>query len=386
MKPRILISAAALLVTGLALTGCGRTSVNLNDYLTLSCDGYDHVGLAAYSFELERMIMENPKAFGLAESYSEMEILGVEMVLSDAFSGSLDKTNGLSNGDTVTFSWNSINTSAIEDRYPVRLSFSDETIQVTGLEEAEIYDPFADITVSFEGIAPNGKVIINSAGAQVSGLSYTADRSSGLSNGDTITVSVSAPSGGDLQSYLVNQGKAANATEQTYTVSGLASYIQALDELLADADTALDKHAQDTLQADIAQNWSHPEQLQSITLLGNYLLTPKDASIYVDNNNLLYYVYKVNALNQTTNVEYYYYASFSDIMLMDDGTCSYNLNSIQVPQRGGWFSDGTTFTVTITEEDGEHNYTYTGYQDLSTLFSEQVTSKIDKYNYETTVQ
>lgn len=391
MKKKTILMAAVLLSPCLALTGCGRSSVNLNDYLTLTSSGYNTVGTAGYTFDYEKMIMDNPKAFGLEENYSEMEFYGVELALDSAFSGSLDKNSDLSNGDTVTFHWDMTDTTEIEEKYPVRLSYADETLTISGLEEAEVIDPFAGVAVSFEGIAPNGTLRISSNDAAVSGLLYEGDKTSGLKNGDTIKITAAAPSGADLNEYLMKNGMIASKTEQEYTVDGLSSYVSAISEIPDDMQGKMKKQAEDTIQANCA-GWAEGNFLKSMEFLGFYFLSQKEGFSESPSNEI-YCVYQLTSsvtglyrqgdgsAEETGEETFYTFYRYADAMLLPDGTCSLDLSS------GGLC--GNSFESDYGEDSGwgfMNWYSYTGYPDLDSMFNDCVTKKIDKYNYETTVK
>ena len=81
---------------------------------------------------------------------------------------------------------------------------------------------FSGIAVTYTGKEPDGKISLSTTGAAVQGLVYTAEPAEGLRNGDTVTVTVTAPDGGDLQAYLLTQNKTASATTKQYIVEGLS--------------------------------------------------------------------------------------------------------------------------------------------------------------------
>lgn len=385
MKLKNLVLGAAIATFTLLLTGCGRTSVNLNDYVTVNYEGYNTVGVAGYEFDCEKMIEDNPKAFGLSKDHSNDDTLEVLFDISCYIDGRLDKMEDLSNGDTINFKWDISNEEALKENYPISIKYSDITVNVEGLDEAESFDPFANIKVTFSGIAPNGTVSIDSNGkGELEDLIYTADVNDGLSNGDKVKVKVNA-FGGNLNEYCLKYGKIPSTTEKEYTVEGLASYAMSLDKIPEEVLDKMDNHAQDTFKAHVASNWNDTESLKKITLIGNYFVYPKD-SIKVSTQNYLYFVYKIDAENMDDKEKkgqtfsYYYYSYFEDIMILEDGTCSYDLNKMTVPYGSSFFGSvsGEAFST------GEHYYM--GYKDLDSLFNKQITSKIGQYSYESTVE
>lgn len=385
MKFKTFVLGAAIAAFALLMTGCGRTAVNLNDYVTVNYEGYNTVGVAEYDFDYEKMIEDNPKAFGLSKDHSSDDTIEVLFDINQYIDGGLDKTEELSNGDTINFKWDISNEEALNENYPISLEYSDITINVEGLDEPESFDPFANVKVTFSGIAPNGTVSIDSnEKGELDELVYTADVNEGLSNGDKVKVKVDSYSD-SLNEYCLKYGKVPSATEKEYTVEGLASYVMSLDKIPKEVLDKMDTHAQDTFKAHVASAWNDSETLKNITLIGNYFVYPKD-SINVYTQNYLYFVYKIDAENMDDKEKkgqtfsYYYYSYFKDIMILEDGICSYDLNEMTVPQGSSFFGSvsGEAFST------GDHYYI--GYKDLDSLFNKQITSKIGEYSYESTVE
>ena len=376
-----IIKTALLLPIALCLSGCGAKSINLNDYLTIECSGIDTAGKAKFSVDVEQLVEDNAEALGL-EDASFGSLLMVYDDFYDKLDGELDKTSELSNGDKITFTWDDIDTKKFKEKYSVNLNFSNVPYEVSGLEEAKEFNPFDYITVTCEGFAPYGKLNISKNGENpVSGISYRSDKADGLSNGDKVIITAEA--GSDLKDYCMSKGYLPSETEFEYTVSGLASYATRLELIPADSMTKMDSHAQDVFKANVAKNWTNSEALKGVELIGNYFLTPKDASISTNTYNYVYFIYKITADHEDSEdggtFDYYYYSYYTNIILLDDGTCSFDLNSITVPEGSSFFGSisGEAFST--------GKYYYKGYEDLDSLFNKQVTSKIDKYQYESTV-
>lgn len=373
------VKASLLLPLALCLSGCGAKTVNLNDYLTIECSGIDTAGKASFSVDVEQLVEDNAEALGL-EDASFGSLLTVYDDFYSKLDGELDKTSELSNGDKITFKWDDIDTKKFKEKYSVKLNFSDVPYEVSGLDEAKEFNPFDYVNVTCEGFAPYGKLNISKNGENpVSGISYRADKVDGLSNGDKVIITAEA--GSDIKEYCMSKGYIPSETEFEYTVSGLASYATRLELIPADAMTKMDSHAQDVFKAGVAKNWNDSESLKNVELIGNYFLTPKDASISANTYNYIYFIYKITAENEEKGGEfdYYYYSYYTNVILLDDGTCSFDLNGITVPEGSSFFGvvSGEAFST------GSHYYK--GYEDLDSLFNKQVTSRIDKYQYESTV-
>ena len=225
-KWHVILAAALAMGTMTALTGCGSTEVDLNQYVSLECEGYDSAGTATYTIDWEGLVDDNRKAFDLDEDASKKSVKRVVRKLEDEISGELDETENLSNGDTVTFQWDKIDTDKLEERYPVKLSYSDVKLEVKGLDEPEDFNPFDYLTVSYEGEAPHGYVYLETDSDIPYYVSFEADQSDNLSNGDKIKVTVASYMDEDLEEECLASGLKLTETEKTYTVEGLESYVQ----------------------------------------------------------------------------------------------------------------------------------------------------------------
>ena len=372
MKSKWLFLSAIPLM--FVLTSCGRTEINLNDYLSVTMTGYDTMGQASYTLDGETMLKDNAEAFGLDEKSTVLDAAKVWTDVSSYLHGDLDKTEDLSNGEVIHFKWENGDMSALEDSYKVKLVGTDYDITVSGLTDVQEVNPFEYVTVSFSGIAPNGQGSARSKPDAPVNLNFQMSKESGLKNGDTVTVSVVYPNGDEM--YYKRNGYIFTETSKQYTVDKLDGYAEKIADIPADASGKMDSDAQDKFKAYVAYNWNNPDSLKEIKLLGNYFLTPKDSSAYIQDHNRLIFVYEIST---TDGLSYYYYTTYKNIMLLADGTCSMNLNDSEVPSGSAFFGEvyGTAF---------RHNdLVYVGYQNLDSLFNEQVTTQIGNYQYESTV-
>ncbi|SHH12228.1 hypothetical protein SAMN02745229_00285 [Butyrivibrio fibrisolvens DSM 3071] len=94
IKAILLISAA--IGAAAAFTGCGKQKVDLNSFIKVESEGYDGYGNASYSVDTESL---EAALASIVDSDSNIQSL------ENLMSGELDKTESLSNGDTVTFTW-----------------------------------------------------------------------------------------------------------------------------------------------------------------------------------------------------------------------------------------------------------------------------------------
>lgn len=373
---------AAAMALSAVLTSCGKTSIDLNDYIVAEYSGYDTMATLEYNLDVDSMISDNPEAFGLEDNYDILDYAGVFDNICDTLEGEADKTEGLSNGDKIKISWDKSSIKDLEEKYPVKLSASTYSIKVEGLEEIQEIDLFEYVSVSFSGMAPNATVSVTaSKNLPVTGLTFTADKMNALSNGDVITVAASAYSD-EAAEHCLKQGYKPEKTEMQFTVADLPYYAGTLADIPKESMDKMDAHAQETLRAHVAEKWVDAEGLKNIEFLGNYFLVPKGASFGTNTNNYVYLVYKITATNPNSAepFSYYYYSYYTDVVILEDGTCSVDLSEIEVPEGSAFFS------MVTGEAFKKGDYYYIGYEDLDSLFSKQVTAKIDSYTYESTVE
>lgn len=116
--------AALAAVLALAVAGCGAKPVTVDPapYLSVEFSGMSGEGTASWNFDSE--------GFAAACGEDVKDAAG----LAACVDGSLDKAEGLSNGDTVTFQWNCDAETAQQERNAV-LASENATFTVEGLDE-----------------------------------------------------------------------------------------------------------------------------------------------------------------------------------------------------------------------------------------------------------
>lgn len=134
---RLLVTAA------IGLSGCGTTTIDLQDYLTYEFTGVNGYGEIDYRIQSDSMVDNNLDAFGISGD-SDAEILSsIDTYLDvERLYGSWDKKENLSNGDSVVFTWDEDTVHTIEEKYHVKLK--DDAIKATveGLRMWKHMTPF----------------------------------------------------------------------------------------------------------------------------------------------------------------------------------------------------------------------------------------------------
>lgn len=402
-------AAALFFVIGI-LSSFIKPSINLNNYLAVEFEGYDTAGTAVVTFDTKKFQSDygkklgtatkkksnNRKLFGKRSSYdyynSDNTDSGAKIFLSNCVSWSLDEKSGLSNGDTVTLTWDCDDDYALE-RFGYKLKYSDTDYTVKGLAEAEVFDPFEGIQVRFKGISPDGTARIEGEPArkEAENFRYSLDHQEGLKNGDQVTAAISAY-GDDPVTYCIsNYGKIPSPVEKTYTVEGLSSYVTELEQISTDCLDEMKSQAEDVYQSYVAKNWGEGESLEGFHYLGSYLLTLKgNTNSWGTKNNEVYLVYKADVRDQYTSSagdsynsvnSVYWYITYYDVLVDPDGMNTADITSYRTPN--------DRFTIDSGISSGwwsNKQWYYYGYETLDSLFKAVVTANAEYYNYEDNIE
>lgn len=385
------VCAAAVAIVLIIIGVNASHTINLNKYVTITIDGYDSVGKATYDFDTDKFNED----YGKKIKYKKGSVSDTESKLMSAFGydasdalldscvdASLDKTSGLSNGDKVTLKWDCDDKSA-KQYFGYKLKYKDITEKVSGLKEAKKFDPFDGVDVTFSGIAPNGKAEVSGSSSEVSGISYSLDKTSGLSNGDKVTLSVTAGYSGDAIDYCIeNYGMIPSPTTKEFTVSGLQSYLTSAKNLSDDDLNILKASAEDIIQTEINNDWEDPASLVEKKYIGTYFMNAKPDAYYWGSYNALYMIYKITdhlvyssdngSFDQ--NVEYYTYVEFDELQTDDDGKLDTNGLS------GHLCSNNYSLETGVEDDWGfEKKFYYRGYQTLNDMKNDL---KSSSYNFE----
>lgn len=375
MKKKVLVVLCSLLMV--LLVGCGEKEINLEKYVVVNLDGPN--GYATASIEFDYLTFADDLYTNTEKKNISLESL---LLLTDTVSvSSEDILIGLSNNDIITYKFNWDANLAKE--YGFKFVGKDYDYIVSNLKEPIIVDPFEHIELLYSGVSPNGDVTIafNSPDA-IPGVDYTISPNENLSNGDTITVLTSHDSAENAlkHNYILSD------TEKEFIVEGLPYYVTAISDIPNECLESMKKQTEDVILATVMQ-WEDTIKYTGCEFLGNYLLVNKNESSYND-KNICYCVYKINGTTNGEDFSYYYYVSFTDIMVMEDGAGSVNLMDYSKPfgigtyglQAGKAYVSGASGEAFVLGD-----YWYVGYMDLGSMFNYCVTQNIEQYTYETNV-
>lgn len=412
------IILAIILIVVIVKAVTGKRTINLEDFLVEpEYSGYSGMG-NAYSgginetefLEKYEDVIEYTNKVNSSSTDSGIDIYyykrwgeSAAEALYDCYISSnvrLDAASDLSNGDTVTytFDFTEEELEEIEEYFNVKLKYDEDGVSftVTGLEEIKSVDVFANIDVTYSGVAPNGS-ISSVKNSTYDYIDYEYTPTSGLSNGSTVTISISDD---DIEYLTENYGVIPNSTSTEITVEGLDSYATSLSQIPEETMNKLKSQSEDVIDSYVASTWESYVTLENKTYLGCYFLTPKDTSSIGVSSWLssgspvyIYMVYKLQVheyvkgeLNNT--FEYYYFVKFENPIILADGTCSIDTSDYETSD--GWDDDSNSFTREIDYSTSEWydttTLTYIGYENLDSMFNNCVTQRVADYNYESTVE
>lgn len=284
----------------LGLTGCGKKTVVLDDYLEFSSEGYDTKGTATVSFDYRKFEDEYGKKIKFKKKderrkfikeYSlKSSISDAKLLISTCVKLELDEDSNLSNGDTVNVKFDCDNELA-EEYFGVEFSYSDVEYTVENLKKVDKFNPFDYIKVTFSGTSPNGSVSIETDKAkkreELQYFTFNPNKIEGIKIGDTIKVIAECDINDD--EFIEKFGSIIEKTENEYKCDNIDRYVTKADEISEKAMNELIAEGNSILNEDAASGLSETEKLINVTYVGNYFLSAK-AGISNWSENYLYLV------------------------------------------------------------------------------------------------
>lgn len=276
----IVLGIAALAV----LSGCNR-KVELIDYAILELVGVNERGIAVLSID-EEALAEDLSRIGKLDPEKEEDAA----VIADYISRvqiTAEPSHQLKNGDTIVLKAQIKN----ESNDLIRVTGGEERIKVEGLEEGERIDVFDYLTLALSGVSPNLSVAVENHGHDpfFKSLKFKLSESTGLANGDRITVNVIYDPyfAGEQKYYVI-------ADSKEMTIEGGRSYVLNHSNVTTEIRSALQKEADAVLHAFVKEQlWKD----------ASYKLIPKQSVLAIiksqadilkgQNANHLVFIYRI---------------------------------------------------------------------------------------------
>lgn len=316
-----------VLLLAIVLGGCGKQKVDITQFIDVRFSGIDGKAVATVKFDFPAL--EEVLTFG-KDDITPAEAAAI-IALEASMECEADISEGLSNGDSIKISifWDK----EAAKKCGVVFTGNEMTIEVTGLKEAEEIDIFADMEITYSGIAPEGTVKIAAEDFNVIRFIVTPD--SHLRNGDTITVTAEA----DWEKFE-EKGYIVTNREKTFTVEGLDEYVCEYSQFGEDILTEMDGAARELISERLADSYNyeklmHPNEWIWDTVIVDEIVEvkqelswllymrddPEDKWNWMDAKNRIYILYTVTAkdnLNPDGKVAYIA-VHFSDIIIKSTG-------------------------------------------------------------------
>lgn len=391
------IATLSVLISVIIIIALGQpTKINLNDYVSVSYDGYNTMGQARVTFDKEAFYADYEEEIEFtkeAESSGYTEIydlfnVSAAAALMDSVHVSLDNNINLSNNTTITLVWN-CDDDLILEMFNCEIAYEETEYVIQGLEDLALFDPFENLQITFAGTSPEGTANISSIdnSGVFQEMYFVCNTTTGLSNGDTIIVTLGGV--GDPIEYCAdNFGCCPTVTEKEYVVEGLNEYMSSLDQFSQESIDTLFAQATDVFNARVAANWREESVVDEVSCAGFYLLTPKDGvTLYGDKKNgYLYLLLRVNATigfrrgffnsaSEFVPMEIYYSVGFPIPIIDGEGNCIVNT--------GDYTQCNNTI---ILELEGYNDEYLFAYETIDEFFYDKIQTELADYNYETNVE
>ncbi len=323
----LLIPAAVVVLAGIIIgvvcfvNSLKREQVDLSEVVSFEVTGYSGYGVAKLVIDEDtledtyRDIISEHTKVRWNKFVNDVDLLEYEVT---------DLTD-LSNGDTITLTWEYDKDKASEE-YKVDIVGENVVYTVTGLTEIKKIDPFEDFEVTFSGVSGDGyaDVSIKNYEDYLDYFWYETSERYGLSNGDEVVVSFDIS--GNRDWVAETYGYELYPTEKAYTVSGLTEYVLQDTQVTDVAVKPMLEAAEELFYDHVKDYWNEESSVKNLECVGHFI--SKSDSMSNSTKNVIGLIYKVNAnvfMNgRDLNVEYYYPVMFKNVMLSEDGTFSYD--------------------------------------------------------------
>lgn len=320
------LCAAAVIIVAIICVMNRKPTINLDKYLTIEEDGINGYGMAGAHIDWQAIEAKYGEKISFTENATNelgglLILTNPMMVLEAGVDVYLDKSSGLSNGDTVSYTWQI--DEELSKYVDCRVRCKNGTFKVSRLDELETFDAFEGVGVKVSGISPSGEAELIYSGSTLTPGDFTCDKTSGIRNGDSVKVSLTQT---NVQYYAENFGKIPEAMSKEFKVSGLAEYISSYKELYEEFIANVRSEAEDTILAYAASSYGTNIALNSLEYAGYVLNSVKDTRSYVTQYNMLYVIYKGNISSSTgvfNTTEVYYPVKFTNVLKDENGDLSY---------------------------------------------------------------
>ncbi len=370
--PRKVLIACACGAVAIIVIVCfainASSTIDLNKYVTVETTGYNGYGYADVVVDWEAIESKYKSKVSFTSKFKNeygglLSLTTPVDALAESVSVSLSSNDKLSNGDEIEYTWN------IEDDISqyvkCKLKYKDSTYKISELQEVDSFDAFAELKVSFEGVTPNGSVVYDYTGSDLSTRDFYCDSTNGLRNGDTVKIYMDE---NNIEDYAENMGKIPSKLELEYTVEGLDEYVESFSDLNEEFMSKVKSEAEDSIYAYVANSYHSSSSMSDLTYAGYIMNKATDESKYVDTYNNLYIIYSgtvSNTDNEFPTTTVHYPVKFTNLI-----------------KSGNDITFGENCGIVGASDLREYWYSTKGYTSPLNCYMEIVETNKDSYNSE----
>ncbi|MBR4261336.1 MAG: hypothetical protein IKQ33_05245 [Clostridia bacterium] len=299
------------------------SSLDLTDYIKLEYKGFNKHATAKATFDESLADLIGKDVY---------RSLQKEAVLTVTNNGKLENDKDAEISVSISTNW--------LREHGIDLKSNDVKIKVSGLEEATEVDAFSGMKVNISGMSPNLSLSITNESTDefIKTIKFTASKTSGIANGDTIKIEASSwdTTMAEQKGYVLKENI------KDYKVENQAAYIYKSEEITADikskiktsfiekarseaSDTKYYVHSYTDYQYSDTYNYVEDLSVGQPEIVSLYLLTKK-ADRYASSTNKLIGIVRVPFTSSKTGVTYNWYITIiaKNISLKADGSISDN--------------------------------------------------------------
>lgn len=344
-----------------------KTRVNLNDYVIVETSGYDGYGTARVSVDwkaIENKYGDSIKLRSAAEKeYGELfGFLSPVEMMSMYIEIEVNQNSNLSNGDKLEYTWSI--SERLTDYLKCKITATNNTYKVTNLQEVETIDVFSELEVSFNGMEPDGSIILDYDGEVLNTNQFVCNRWTGLSNGESVIVSINVT---DIDSFVQRYGVLPSILEKEYIVGGLDEYVASFSNLSDNDISVLMQEADNVILAYAANEFSSTTSLSDLEYVGYIFCNMKEngRGLFSNDANKAYVIFRGT---------------------ISSSTGKFNTKKVYFPVRftGLVNDDGMRFDsdYRIVGSSWLEGYLVSGYVNPYECYSEIISSNSDRYDIE----
>lgn len=322
-----LIIAAAGLIAAIAVAlFIHSQKFDVWDYITVSYEGANGYASPVFTLNKDKFYKEL-----MGKSTDSDKSYNVKMLIA-----SIDistEAEDVSNGDKYKVHLEI--DQRYEDAVGVNMGSGNKRIKASGIQKGTQIKLFDNIDVMFAGISPEATVSItnNWDNEYLSGLEFTADKDSGISFGESVSVTCTA-------SYedIARHGFLADSTEQSYAADKLPRFTEAVSQIDSEVIGQVKKEVLETIAQETAVNTFHMlykatkdvsflyhvnnETCTDSRVLDVYFLS--DSGKQADVNNYIYIFASAVISDEQDSRTVYFAFSYSNTYINADGTFDMN--------------------------------------------------------------